>query len=78
MTKHESYGTCSFCQEKVAKSKVSQHLRSCGDRKRAEEELRGKRSARSEVDVYHLGVEPVSDEMKVVPKGTPDWELHLY
>lgn len=58
MAEHESYGTCSFCQERVARSRVSQHLRSCKERKRAEEELRSKQPGRSEVDVYHLAVEP--------------------
>jgi len=57
MAKTESFGTCSFCKERVTKRTASRHLQHCQARKRAEDALIRGEPECEEVEVYHLVVE---------------------
>lgn len=57
MAKTESFGTCSFCKERVTKRAASRHVQHCQARRRAEDALLTVDSECEEVEVYHLVVE---------------------
>ena len=42
-----------------------------------EDELRIQQCDREGI-AWEYKVDPLTDDMKVVPEGTPDWELHLH
>lgn len=54
--RHISRGTCNFCQQTVAKSGISRHLKSCKTRLATIEQLPAKEKLKSE-RVFHLAVE---------------------